>query len=201
MYLTNSLFALFILFIFNHYFTQGQNLTNVNETSTVAISLTTNISSTVPCPENNPNCLFIKNEVKPSHQKSVGGVRRLFFLFLGCLLTTCLIIAMIVAYNRVTNQQRHQPLNLRHRFQNFLQTIGLNNFNKRGRFPFFSATNNNPNTHSSGTHRQGETSRAHLNENQDEALLFDDPYADGGISSGLHSSSINPYKSLTLSVA
>jgi len=60
-----------------------------------------------------------------------------------------------------------------------------------------SISNNN---HATSHHRQGETSRTHLNENQDEALLFDDPYADGGIAGGLNGSSANPYKSLTLAV-
>lgn len=137
------------------------------------------------------------DEVKPSR----GGARRLFFLFLGCLFTTFLIIAMIMAYNRVIEQRRHPAsttnTNLNNRFRNILQTLGLNNLNKRGRFHFFSISNNNP---SSGNHRQGETSRTHLSENQDEALLFDDPYAEGGISSGMHGPSTNPYKTLTLSV-
>lgn len=78
-----------------------------------------------------------------------------------------------------------------------LQSINLNNLRKNGRFNFFSVSNNN---YSSGINRQGETSRTHLSENQDEALLFDDPYADGGISGGIHGSTANPYKSLTLSV-
>ncbi|CAF0945049.1 unnamed protein product [Adineta ricciae] len=178
MHLKDFILILFITFLFNDHLTTK--------------------SHSFSCPTNDPNCSVIKNEVKPVAVG--GGVRRLFFLFLGCLLTTCLIIAMIVTYNRITNQQRHQPLNLRHRFRQVLQSIGWNNVTKRGRFPFFSTSSNNPNTHSSGTHRQGETSRAHLNENQDEALLFDDPYADGGIAGGLHGSSTNPYKSLTLSV-
>jgi hypothetical protein len=137
------------------------------------------------------------DEVTPSG----GGVRRLFFLFVGCLLTTFLIIAMIITYNRVTEQRRHPSsttnTSLNTRFHNLLQRTGLNNLNKRARFHFFSVSNNN---HPSGSHRQGETSRAHLSENQDEALLFDDPYADGAISGAMHGSSTNPYKSLTLSV-
>jgi len=107
---------------------------------------------------------------------------------------------MIITYNRVTGQHNRQTstnTNLNSRFHNLLQSIGLNNLTNRGRLNFFSISNNN---HSSGHHRQGETSRSHLNENQDEALLFDDPYADGGISSGIHGLSANPYKSLTLSV-
>jgi hypothetical protein len=110
---------------------------------------------------------------------------------------------MFVVYGRHLNQQRRRRLssnpvnlsntNVNNRFHNILQSIGLNNLNKRGRFNFFSISNNNS---SSGQYRQPETSRAQLNENPDEALLFDDPYADGGI----HNSSANPYKSLTLAV-
>ena len=37
-----------------------------------------------------------------------------------------------------------------------------------------------------------DSSRAPLSENPDEALLADDPYADGG--------SANPYKTLTLAI-
>jgi hypothetical protein len=109
---------------------------------------------------------------------------------------------MIITYNRVTARNHRQSssstnTNITSRFHNILQTIGLNNLSNRARFNFFSISNNN---HSSVHHRQGETSRSHLNENQDEALLFDDPYADGGISGGIHGTSANPYKSLTLSV-
>jgi hypothetical protein len=108
---------------------------------------------------------------------------------------------MIITYNRVTSQHGRQSttnLNLRSRFNNLLQSIGLNNLTNRTGLNFFSISNNNhTSTHH---HRQGESSRTHLNENQDEALLFDDPYADGGISGGIHGSSANPYKSLTLSV-
>ena len=107
---------------------------------------------------------------------------------------------MLVVYGRL-NQQRRRRLssnpgnisdssNISNRFNNILRTIGLN---KRGRFNFFSISNNNP---SGGQYRQPDTSRAHLNENPDEALLFDDPYADGG----LNNPSVNPYKSLTLAV-
>ena len=109
---------------------------------------------------------------------------------------------MIITYNRVTAQHPRQSTannNLRSTFRNIFQSINLNNLSNRARLNFFSISNNN--THSSTHHhRQGETSRTHLNENQDEALLFDDPYADGGISGGIHGSSANPYKSLTLSV-
>lgn len=103
-----------------------------------------------------------------------------------------------MTYNHVTGQNNRQT-NLTSRFQNLLQSLGLNNLTNSGRFNFFSISNNN-NSSNGGHHRPGETSRTHLNENQDEALLFDDPYADGGISSGIHGSSANPYKSLTLAV-
>ena len=111
---------------------------------------------------------------------------------------------MILSYNRIIEQRHGQSstinLNLRNRFNSLIQSVGLNNLNKNGRFNFFSISNNNNNTNTSNNHRQGQTSRTHLSENQDEALLFDDPYADGGISSGIHNSTMNPYKSLTLSV-
>jgi hypothetical protein len=110
---------------------------------------------------------------------------------------------MLIVYGHVNKQRRRRSSinqenpsdssNTNNRFQNILRSIGLNNLNKRGRFNFFSISNNN---NSSGQYRQAETSRAHLNENPDEALLFDDPYADGG----LQNSSANPYKSLTLAV-
>jgi hypothetical protein len=110
---------------------------------------------------------------------------------------------MIMSYNRIIEQRHGHSstinMNIRNRFNTVLQSIGLNNFNKNGRFNFFSISNNH-NNNSSGHHRQGQTSRTHLNESQDEALLFDDPYADAGISGGIHSSSMNPYKSLTLAV-
>jgi hypothetical protein len=142
---------------------------------------------------------FNLDQVKPSEGSTL---RSLFLLFIGCLLTTILIIAMIITYNRVTGQHQRQSsttnTNLTSRFQNILQSIGLNNLTNRARLNFFSISNNNHS--SSGHHRQGETSRTHLNENQDEALLFDDPYAEGGISGGIHGTSANPYKSLTLSV-
>jgi hypothetical protein len=110
---------------------------------------------------------------------------------------------MFIGYGRLNQQHRRRSSinqenppdssNGNNRFQNILRSIGLNNLNKRGRFNFFSISNNN---NSSGPYRQAETSRAHLNENPDEALLFDDPYADGG----LQNSAANPYKSLTLAV-
>jgi hypothetical protein len=110
---------------------------------------------------------------------------------------------MIVTYNRLVgpNQQRarrsssnHQS-NIRNRFNRLFDSIGLPNLSKRGRFNFFSISNNG-----SSTNQQAEHSRAHLSENPDEALLFDDPYAEGGLTGGFPSSSANPYKSLTLAV-
>jgi len=116
---------------------------------------------------------------------------------------------MLVVYGRLNQQRRRRSSsnpgntsdssnsnpNTHNRFNNILRSIGLNNLNKRGRFNFFSISNNN-NNNSSGQHRQTESSRAPLSENPDEALLFDDPYADGGF----NNSSANPYKSLTLAV-
>ncbi|CAF2894180.1 unnamed protein product, partial [Rotaria sp. Silwood2] len=195
-----------------------ENVTATSGISTLtAITTTTNASTLVSCPDGyqqtssglecqpsserqDNKTVIIKNQ-----EKSSGGTaRRLFFLFLGCLLTIFVIFALIMTYNHITEQNhRHSSTNstinptVGNRFHNILQSISLNNLRKHGRFNFFSISNNN---YSSGHNRQGETSRTHLNENQDEALLFDDPYADGGISSGIHGSSANPYKSLTLSV-
>jgi len=145
-------------------------------------------------------CFEIKNELKPTG----GSGRRIFSILFACLLMVFLIAAILVVYGRYNQQRRHRsPSNtgnipssntsITNRFQNILRSIGLNNLNKRGRFNFFSISNNN---YSTGQYRQPDTSRAHLNENPDEALLFDDPYADGG----LQNSSANPYKSLTLAV-
>ena len=144
--------------------------------------------------------------MKPS--RNLG--RRIFIIFLGCLLTVALIIGMIFGYGRLIEPHRHRgqslsnpnsapSANIGQRFQSVFQSIGLNNLTKGGRLNFFSTSSNN-NNNTSSTHRQGDTSRAHLSENQDEALLFDDPYADGGLSGGIHGTSANPYKSLTLSV-
>ena len=138
--------------------------------------------------------------------KNLG--RRIFIIFLGCLLTVALIIGMMFGYGRLIEPHRHRAqslsnpnaapsTNIGQRFQNAFQRIGLNNLTKGGRLNFFATSSNN---NTSSTHRQGETSRTHLSENQDEALLFDDPYADGGLSGGIHGTSANPYKSLTLSV-
>lgn len=79
------------------------------------------------------------------------------------------------------------------RFSRVLRSFGWNNPNRRGPFNFFSISNNNQ---SSGQYRPPQAASADLHENLDEALLFDDPYAD----SGLHNSSANPYKSLTLAI-
>jgi hypothetical protein len=140
--------------------------------------------------------------------KSPGStVRRLTLMFIGCLLTVVIVVAMIFVLSHVIEPHRqrrrslatspidsgHYSTNLPGRCQQFLQTISSNMFGKRRRLNFFSISNHGQ---SSAHHRQGETSRTHLSENPDEALLFDDPYADGG----LNGSSTNPYKSLTLSV-
>jgi hypothetical protein len=150
--------------------------------------------------------IYYSGELKPSS----GSGRRFIFIFLACLLTVVLIIAMFVVYGRVSQQRRRRSSlntgnisdssnpnpNTRNRFNNILRYVGLNNLNKRRRFNFFSISNNNNNNNSSGQYRQQESSRTPLNENPDEALLFDDPYADGGF----NNSSANPYKSLTLAV-
>jgi hypothetical protein len=109
---------------------------------------------------------------------------------------------MFVVYRHLNQQNRRRSLsnprnisgssnsntNTNNRFTNILQSIGLN---KRRPFNFFSISNNN-NNNSSGQRQPTDSSRAPLSENPDEALLADDPYADGG--------SANPYKSLTLAI-
>ena len=141
--------------------------------------------------------------MKPLRSKG----RRTWLAFLVCLFATITIFAMLAVYYRLNRRRRHRltsnspnttnssisRTNIRSRFNNILRPIGLYNPNKRGRFNFFSISTNN---HTSGQHRQAETTHPDLNENLDEALLFDDPYADAG----LHNSSANPYKSLTLAV-
>ncbi|CAF0896851.1 unnamed protein product [Rotaria sp. Silwood1] len=218
MYLKYLRNIIFILIFSNNYLTKGENVTNTSDISILTTATTiTSTSTLTSCPEGYQitstglECQPIserqdnKTAIIKNPEKASGGiVRRLFFLFLGCLLTIFVIFALIMTYNHIT-EQNHRPSStnstinptIGNRFQNILQSISLNNFRKNGRFHFFSISNNN---YSSGNNRQGETSRTHLNENQDEALLFDDPYADGGISSGIHGSSTNPYKSLTLSV-
>ncbi|CAF2530334.1 unnamed protein product [Rotaria sp. Silwood2] len=195
-------------------------LISVSVTSSTIASSKTNESTLLLCPEghiNPPNCtqcpsayeskdkkcLQIKSELKPS--RNTGP--RILLIFLACLLSVFAILAMFIVYNRV-NQQRRRRLTsnpgnnsnlstnnttIRNRFNNILRSIGLNNSNQRRRFNFFSISNNNQ---SSGQYRQPDTSRADLNENLDEALLFDDPYADGG----LQNSAANPYKTLTLAI-
>jgi len=220
-----SLCFVLILFLFINCSVQGQNLTDVNATSTSAVvtAATTTSSETskstvlscsgghidppncTKCAPNYQNkddkCFEIKSESKPSR----GTGRRIFFIFLACILTVVLILAMLVVFGRLNQQHRRRSspnpentsdssnlnTNISNRFNNILRSIGLNNLNKRGRFNFFSISNNN---NSSGQYRQTE-SRGPLNENPDEALLFDDPYADG-----FNNSTANPYKSLTLAV-
>jgi len=212
-----SLCFLLILFLFINSSVQEPNSIDVNTTLTP-----TNKSTVLSCPggyidppnctkcasnyENKDDkCFEIKSELKPS--RGIG--RRIFFILLGGLLTVLLILAMLVVYGRLNQQRRRRSSsnpgntsdssnsnpNTHNRFNNILRSIGLNNLNKRGRFNFFSISNNN-NNNSSGQHRQAESSRAPLSENPDEALLFDDPYADAGF----NNSSANPYKSLTLAV-
>jgi len=196
-------------------------VTSVVETAATATSSETSISTVLSCsgghidPPNctkcAPNyenkddkCFEIKSQLKPSRDNG----RRIFLIVLTCLLTVFLVLAMLGVYGRVTQQRRRRSspnpgtisnssnfnTNIRNRFNNILRSIGLNNLNRRGRFNFFSISNNNNN--SSGQYRQPDSSRAQLSENPDEALLFDDPYADGGF----NNSSANPYKSLTLAI-
>ncbi|CAF1352348.1 unnamed protein product [Rotaria magnacalcarata] len=217
MYSKHLLYIIFILIIVNDYATRGENSTNTSILATTTTTTST-LSTLVTCPEgskqvsSSSKCQLNTERqdnttamVKNQATTSGGSARRSFFLFIGCALTILVIITLIITYNRITEQHnRHLSPNptinptIGNRFHNVLQSISFSNFRKNGRFNFFSVSNNN---YSSGINRQGETSRTHLNENQDEALLFDDPYADGGISSGIHGSSANPYKSLTLSVA
>ncbi|CAF0763105.1 unnamed protein product [Adineta steineri] len=220
MHLTTSLCYLLILFFSFNCSIQGQNTTDeistltsvsVNTTTTtISETTTSNVSLSCPgghidppkcekCSQNyttkNGTCIEIKNEVKPS---LVNG-RRIFLIFLACLLTVVLLISMLFVYKRVNQQyQRRLPSNpgnssntsnISNRFSTMLRSFRLN---KRGRYNFFSISNNNS---SLGQYRQPDTSRAHLNENPDEALLFDDPYTDG-----FNNSSANPYRTLTLSV-
>ena len=109
------------------------------------------------------------------------------------------IVGMIFAYGQLIerdrNRRRANPTSTSNEsneemgsnVRRTLQRINWNPFGKRIRFNFFSISNNN--STASGSHLR-------QNENPDEALLFDDPYADAG----LHGSSANPYKSLTLAV-
>ena len=133
-------------------------------------------------------------------EKTSGSIARRLSFFFGCVLTVFVIVTLIIVYNRIRAQRYYRSSiysSIRNRFHNALQFIGLNNLGKRRRFNFFSISNNN---RTYVHNRQSEVSRAYLNENQDEALLSDDPHVDGGISSGIYGSSANPYKALTLSV-
>ncbi|CAF0880137.1 unnamed protein product [Rotaria sordida] len=218
---------LLVLFLILNGYIQGENSTDVNTTlisvpvaEATTTSPETDESTLLLCPEghiNPPNCtqcplnyqnkdnkcFEIKSELRPSN--STG--RRILLIVFICLLSVFAIFAMVIVYIHL-NQKHHHRLtsnqgdnlnlstnntNINNRFNNILRSIGWINRNKRGRFNFFSISNNNQ---SSGQYRQPDTSRADLNENLDEALLFDDPYADGG----LHNSSANPYKSLTLAI-
>ena len=144
-----------------------------------------------------PLCIDLDQQEKPTNNSSSG--RRWLLLFIGGVLTAVLIVGMIVAYGRLIekerNRRRSNPTEASNEsseafggnVRRALQRINWNPFGKRVRFNFFSITNNNSGTSSSHLRQ---------NENPDEALLFDDPYADAG----LHGSSANPYKSLTLAV-
>lgn len=141
--------------------------------------------------------LDLDQQEKPTTNSSSG--RRWFLFFIGGLFTVVLIVGMIFAYGHLIENQRNRHRsnptdtsnesnesfggNVRRAFQR----INWNPLGKRVRLNFFSISNNNS-TASSSHLRQ--------NENPDEALLFDDPYADAGF----HGSSGNPYKSLTLAV-
>ncbi|CAF3879285.1 unnamed protein product [Rotaria magnacalcarata] len=152
---------------------------------------------------NDTKCLEIKNQVKPSS----GTGRRTSIIALVCLLSALAIFGMLAACARVNQQRRHRSTpntgttigsstnhtTITNRFNNILRSIGLNNPSKRPLFAFLSSSNNN---NSSGQYRPAAASRTDLNENLDEALLFDDPYVDGGLSNP----SVNPYKSLTLAI-
>ncbi|CAF3365787.1 unnamed protein product [Rotaria sp. Silwood1] len=207
-------FLLILFFILNGCI-QGENSIDIN-----TISTTVSVNSDILCPGghiNPPNCtqcsskyeskdekcVQIKNELQPSRNTR----RRTWLIILICLLSVFGILAMPIVYIRLKKQHNHHltsnqennsnlstnNTNSSNRFNNILRLIGLNNPNKRGRFNFFSISNNNQ---TSGQYRQPDTSRRDLNENLDEALLFDDPYAD----SGLQNSSASPYKTLTLAI-
>lgn len=105
-----------------------------------------------------------------------------------------LIVGFLAVYRRANQQRSNGPAtnpNGPNRFNNILRSIGLNNLNQRGRFNFLSRSTNANN--SAGQRQQTGALRTPLNDNPDEALLFDDPYADSGAA--------NPYKSLTLAVS
>ncbi|CAF1107148.1 unnamed protein product [Adineta ricciae] len=121
--------------------------------------------------------------------------RTVLLILLACLLTIVLLFTLLIVYTRLNHRHiSSNPSdfseNANNRFNNLLHAIGLN---KCGRFNFFSISNNNS---SLGQYRQPDASNAHLSENPDEALLFDDPYADDDF----QSSASNPCRSLTLAV-
>ncbi|UJR35093.1 hypothetical protein I4U23_027868 [Adineta vaga] len=203
---------LFILFVYFNCSVQGQNET-FTSIATQATTTINDVSTNKSCPgghidfptctkcsmnfENKNNqCFEIKNNVNPPRRNG----RNVILILLACILTGLLLVLMLIMYTRLNNQHRRRlssnPANVSHisdfpsNINNFFRSFG---FNKRGRFNFFSISNNNS---SSGQYRQPDTSRSHLNEYPDEALLFDDPYADGGYPN----SSTNPYRSLTLAV-
>lgn len=137
--------------------------------------------------------MYYLDDFKPA--RNTG--RRITLILLACLFTVGLVVSLLAVYRRLNHQHRNSsatnPRNLpdssnsnaRNRLNNIFRSIRLNNLN-----PFLSRSNNT--TNPSGQRQQ----TAALNDNPDEALLFDDPYADGGLTS----SAANPYKSLTLAV-
>ncbi|CAF3257076.1 unnamed protein product [Rotaria socialis] len=198
--------------------TTTTHLTSITAATTTSSS--TNQSTLLLCPNghvdppkctqcsshnesNGTKCLENKNHVKPSS----GTGHRASIIVLVCLLSAFAIFGMLAAYARVNRQRRHRPSSnagatigsstnhttITNRFSNILRSIGLNNPNKRPLFSFLSNSNNN---NSSEQYRPPAASHTDLNENLDEALLFDDPYVDGGLSNP----SVNPYKSLTLAI-
>jgi len=99
----------------------------------------------------NCSCNYYSGESKPSG----GAGRRIFLILLASLLTIAVIVAMLFVYGRLNQQRRRRSSanpgnisdssnsNTHNRFNNILRSIGLNNLNKRGRFNFFSISNNN----------------------------------------------------------
>ncbi|CAF1171996.1 unnamed protein product [Didymodactylos carnosus] len=99
--------------------------------------------------------------------------RRVFFILVGCVITVSLIISMFYTYTVVLNRRGGGD-----------HTRVFSCF--RRKFRLFHISPN----------RGENESRLHLPENQDEALLYDDPY--NNVPYADHNS--NPYKSLTLAV-